>query len=91
MTRQHLWKLVAAAALAVTLAAPGASLATPVFDSPVPHPPTNDNFDSAIPISILSLPYSDLVAMGTATTEANEPQYCNWSPQTVWYSYTPTT
>ena len=88
MTRQHLWKLVAATALAVTLAAPGALVATPVFDSPVPHPPTNDNFDSAI--AITSLPYTDAVAMGTATTEANEPQYCNGSPQTVWYLYTPT-
>jgi PKD repeat protein len=87
MTKHHLWKLVFAIAVAVSLAAPGVSATSMVFDSPIPHDPTNDNFDSAI--SITSLPYSDAVVMAGATIEPNEPQYCSGGLQTVWYSYTP--
>lgn len=50
---------------------------------------SNDYFDSATAIS--SLPFSDAVDPSFASTEANEPQYCNYLYQTVWYRYTPST
>ena len=50
-------------------------------------PPTNDNFADALVVS--SLPFSDVVDITEATTEPNEPQPGNYSPQTVWYSFTP--
>ena len=87
MAKHHLLKLVFAVALAVCLAAPGVSATSTVFDSPIPHDPTNDNFDSAIPIT--SLPYADAVDMGPATAEYLEPMWCYPVSQTIWYSYTP--
>ena len=49
--------------------------------------PTNDNVASATVIS--ALPFSDVVDNTAATTEPGEPQFCAFSPQTVWYSITP--
>jgi len=49
--------------------------------------PANDNFSNAITIS--ALPFSDVVDITEATTEPGEPQPSNYSPQTVWYSFTP--
>ncbi len=49
--------------------------------------PANDNIAAATVIS--SLPFSDVVDNTAATTEQGEPQFCNFSPQTVWYSITP--
>jgi len=52
--------------------------------------PTNDNFDSATVIDLGALPFSDVVNNMEATTEPNEQLYfCEYSPQTVWYSFTP--
>lgn len=87
MTKHHLWKLIAAIALAVTLVAPGASAATSVFQSPPPTPPPNDNFDFAEQIS--TLPFNGSADMTWATTQSNEPQYCSGASQTVWYRFTP--
>lgn len=50
--------------------------------------PANDNLASATVIS--SFPFSDVVDNTEATTEPDEPQFCFLSPQTVWYSITPT-
>jgi hypothetical protein len=50
---------------------------------------TNDSFAGATVIS--SLPFSDVVDPAGASTEPNEPQYCIYMPQTVWYRYTPST
>jgi len=49
--------------------------------------PTNDNFSTATNIG--SLPFSDSVDITNATIESGEPQFCNFAPQTVWYSFTP--
>jgi hypothetical protein len=51
-------------------------------------PPANDNFASAESIS--SLPFHTTVDITDATNEANEPQGCNFMPNTIWYSFTPT-
>ena len=59
-----------------------------MFDSPLPVSPPNDNFANATVIT--SLPFSDSVDNTGATTEPDEPQYCAYSPQTVWYKFTPT-
>jgi hypothetical protein len=50
---------------------------------------TNDNFDSATVIT--SLPFSDVINTAGTSTEAGEPQFCNFMSETVWYSYTPAT
>jgi PKD repeat protein len=50
--------------------------------------PTNDNLASATVIS--SLPFGDVVDNTEATTEPDEPQFCLFSPQTLWYAITPT-
>jgi hypothetical protein len=50
-------------------------------------PPSNDDLGNATQIS--SLPFSDSVTIDEATTEAGEPQYCAYDPQTVWYAITP--
>jgi len=52
-------------------------------------PPANDDFASATIIG--SLPFSDSVDNTEATNESGEPIFCNSSPQTVWYSFTPAT
>lgn len=50
--------------------------------------PLNDNLASATSIS--SLPFNDVVDNTEATTEPGEPQFCLFSPKTLWYSFTPT-
>jgi len=50
-------------------------------------PPPNDNFADATIIN--ALPYSSIVDNSEATVEPDEPQYGNYSPWTVWYSFTP--
>ena len=69
-------RLVSALALAM--------LAVPI---PALAAPTNDYFGSATAIG--ALPYSDSEDISLATTEPGEPQMCNFSPRTVWYSFTP--
>jgi PKD repeat protein len=63
---------------AIAIAFPSAALAAP---------PANDNFADATLIS--SMPFSDVVDNTEATTEPGEPQHCQFSPQTVWYTVTP--
>ncbi len=50
-------------------------------------PPANDNFENAEVIS--SLPFSASPDMTDAGIEPNEPQFCNTTRRTVWYSFTP--
>src|SRR6185436_1669828 len=50
--------------------------------------PANDNFGPATIIG--ALPFSDSVDITDATTEPDEPQFCFSTPQTVWYTFTPT-
>ena len=50
-------------------------------------PPVNDNFADAVHVT--SLPFNATVDITDATNEPNEPQYCNYSPNTAWYSFTP--
>ena len=69
---------MALAAVATVLMPASAALALP---------PGNDNFGSATVIT--SLPFSDSVDITEATTEPDEPQFCSFSQQTVWYSITP--
>ena len=52
--------------------------------------PPNDSFDNAITIDLSSLPYTDVQNITEATTEPGEPFYCNFSVQSVWYRFTPT-
>ena len=66
-----------------------AATKTLTFQSPLPMPPPNDNFASATVVS--ALPFSDTVDITFAGIEEGEPQPCDYSPQTVWYSYTPST
>jgi hypothetical protein len=49
-------------------------------------PPVNDLFADAI--SIDSLPFSHSLDNTEATVEADEQQWCNSMPNTVWYSFT---
>jgi hypothetical protein len=75
------WKIAVALLAVLAIAAvalPGVAQAAP---------PVNDNFANATVVS--SLPFSDSVDTGEATTELNEPQFCNYMPQTVWYAVTP--
>jgi hypothetical protein len=81
LTSVVLLSLGATAALAGQL-----PIAIPTFQSP--PPPPNDNFADATVIG--ALPFDDTVDLTYASTQDNEPQNCNWSPQTVWYSFTPT-
>ena len=50
-------------------------------------PPANDNFTNSEIIS--SVPSSITVDVTDATNEPNEPQFCAFLEQTVWYSFTP--
>jgi PKD repeat protein len=50
---------------------------------------SNDNFGTATPIT--SLPFADDTDTGAASTEGDEPQFCWFMPQTLWYAYTPQT
>ena len=71
----------------ITVVILGASLLGLFAGTALATPP-NDNF--AAPTVITALPFSDSVDNTTATTEPGEPQPCASSPQTVWYSFTPT-
>jgi PKD repeat protein len=62
------------------------AVARTLFQSPPPVPPANDNFDNAT--SLISLPFAQTVDAAFATLEPNEPQYCYYSSQTVWYKLT---
>lgn len=69
----------------------GVSAANPYqFNSPLPTPPTNDNFAQAK--TITSLPFGEWINVNNATIEGNEPTpYCvnaGYS-STIWYAYTP--
>jgi len=57
------------------------------FSPALAAPPANDNFADAEAIPVL--PFSDSVDITEATIEPNEPQNCSNSPNTVWYSFTP--
>ncbi len=89
MFKHHLWKVIVAVVLAATLAAPGVSATSLVFQSPPPVPPPNDNFSDATVITGMS--FSQSVDVTGATTEAGEPQgaCCEAPQQTVWYAFTP--
>jgi hypothetical protein len=65
----------------------GAWLALPA--GALAAPGANDAFANATAAS--SLPFSDSGDLNGTTTEAGEPQICNFMQQTVWYSYTPST
>jgi hypothetical protein len=65
----------------VIAAMPSAALAAP---------PTNDNFAQATVIG--ALPFTDTLVSTEATSEPGEPFPCSGSfPQTVWYTFTPST
>jgi chitodextrinase len=49
--------------------------------------PVNDDFANATIIS--ALPFGDSSDNSPATTEPSEPQFCEFSPRTIWYSFTP--
>ena len=84
MIRHNIFRLAFALLMGTALALPGAP--TAVSQSPIPPPPTNDNFANAIVIG--ALPFSDTRDISGATTEPGEPQPCSVG-QTVWYSITP--
>ena len=50
-------------------------------------PPANDDFANAT--SMYPLPFSDTVNTTWATVEPGESHYCDTSPRTVWYKFTP--
>ena len=52
------------------------------------NPPPNDSFTAAT--AVTSLPFSATVDITDATNEPGEPQFCNFMPNTVWYSFTST-
>jgi hypothetical protein len=70
--------LLAAAFLAVGL--PGAALAAP---------PSNDDFMNATAIDPGATAFTGSTSVSEATTETDEPQWCSYSPHTVWYSIAP--
>ena len=49
--------------------------------------PANDAFVSATPVS--ALPFTDATDMSGAAVETDEPQFCSYSDNSVWYAYTP--
>jgi PKD repeat protein len=49
--------------------------------------PPNDNIGNAV--DIMSLPFNGSVDNTSATNEPGEPQFCSFSPRTVWYKFTP--
>jgi PKD repeat protein len=79
MFTRKLTRSAIALLMVAALALPGASIA-------LAAPPANDNFAAATVVP--GLPFSDVVDNTEATEEAGEPQYC-YSPQTVWYTFTP--
>ena len=72
--------MVAMAGSLILLATPTAALASP---------PANDNFADASVIS--ALPFTDSGDLNGTTTEPGEQGFCNYQPQTVWYTFTPST
>ncbi|HKZ84791.1 MAG TPA: PKD domain-containing protein [Anaerolineae bacterium] len=80
MTRHKLFKLAVAVLVGMALTLPDvpATLAARL---------ANDDFSRAK--EIRRLPFSDSVDNTQATTEFGEPQNCEFSPRTVWYSITP--
>ena len=77
-TRRRL--LVALAGGLFVLAVPRAALSSP---------PANDNFADADVIS--TLPFTDSGDLDGTTSESGEQGYCGFQPQTVWYTFTPST
>ena len=75
---------------ALVLALIGLLLATGLSPHPAAgfHPPFNDNFADAIPITA-PLPFSDSQEATHATLEVGEPAPCATITDTVWYAYTP--
>jgi hypothetical protein len=51
-------------------------------------PPENDDFANATMVE--AMPFGGAVDIVGATTEPDEPQYCEFIERTVWYSVTPT-
>jgi hypothetical protein len=78
--RRHPIRLLAAtsALLVVCLASSASAFAAPAND------------DLAAATVVPGLPFSDTVDMTDATIESDEPRFCYWSEQTVWYAFTPT-
>lgn len=72
--------LVALAGGLFLLAVPRAALSSP---------PANDNFTDAGVIS--ALPFTDSGDLNGTTTEPGEQNFCAFQPQTVWYTFTPST
>ncbi|PYQ00004.1 MAG: hypothetical protein DMF82_23245, partial [Acidobacteria bacterium] len=52
-------------------------------------PPANDNFADAGMIS--ALPFTDSGDLNGTTLEPGEQGFCSYQPQTVWYTFTPST
>lgn len=50
-------------------------------------PPVNDNLAQAI--AVTSLPFTATVDITDATNEPDEPQICNFTPNTIWYFFAP--
>jgi len=75
--------------LAAVLIAGTAFLALALPGQTAAAPPSNDNFADATVVS--ALPFSGNVSIGNATAEPNEPFFCTFMPQTVWYRYQPAT
>src|SRR5262245_9297722 len=48
----------------------------------------NDNFANATVIDLNALPYTDTQDISDATNEFNEPFFCAFSFQTIWYRFT---
>jgi len=67
----------------------GMALALQGVSAVVAAPPPNDNFADATEISVL--PYTDSADNTEATLEPDEPQNCDYSSNTVWYWFKPTT
>ncbi len=86
MVKPHLWKLIIAVALAVTLVAPGVSATSTVFQSPPESPPSNDDFASATVIN--DLPNSATESTTGATAAPDDPVTCT-NNGSVWYAFTP--
>ena len=87
-TGRLVWALFIGLAIILGLVfQPGVAPTYALFQSPLPPP--NDNFADAEVIS--GLPFSGAQDVSSATTEFNEPQSCSFSPNTIWYAFTPTT
>jgi hypothetical protein len=70
--------LVASACVSFVFAGPRAAFSSP---------PANDNFADADVIS--TLPFTDSGDLSGTTTEPGEQNFCAFQPQTVWYTFTP--